>query len=557
MRVGQTGSGATSDGPPATDAGGSSWCPRCDDLAETATTTPCAACATPRVKIGPIRRDPAGPDRIRRAGRCGGAPAEPSWWLDTVTEADPAASAAAAARSVEAAAARSVERDGEPGRPPVGSDPAGVAPTGTGVDLDAAQVAPTATGFELDPARVAPTGTGVGPGSDLGGSGGAVAAPPRPAAAVPPAAGQRWLVGLLVLVLGAGAVAVRGASFAPAERRTAGTQVAAPAPAVAQPSRQRARDPLYGFPVVPEQAARPLRTLPARGLAPVPGASGSMVVRYGGWLWRQRLSGGPASPVGPAPASPVLALSPDGEQLALVHTLRGRAMVEVRAIDGRVHLVVNGSGPAWSLDGRLAYVRTPSNQRAVAMTMSLSRSIPRPELRVVAGATWSTVPLPAAPADAQAGWTGDGDVLLLGRDGSQAGLFRVDVSRNRLEPLSPARAGAALARGLPRAADAAGPLGGALAGVPVSLVALAPDGRRVALVTRTQSRSRLDVIGSSGRASIDLPADRFKSVHWAPGGNLVWLHGAGHLWAVNVAKRRVAARSPGLPRGADVLGLVP
>ena len=218
MRVGQTGSGAISDGPPATGAGSSSWCPRCDDLAEAAAGTPCAACATPRVAIGPTRGDPAGPDLIHPADRRGRAPAEPSWWLYAVPDADPATSAVAAAGSVEP--------DGKPSQSRVGSDPAWVG---------------------SDPSRVAP----------------------RPVAAVPPAVGQRWLVGLLVLVLAAGAVAVRGASFAPAERRDAGVRVAAPAPTAAQPPQQRAGDPLYGLPVVPEQAARPLRTLPARGPAPV------------------------------------------------------------------------------------------------------------------------------------------------------------------------------------------------------------------------------------------------------------------------------------------------
>ena len=476
---------------------------------------------------GGDRPDPdnsAVPDPIRR----GRAPAGLPWWLDT-PDAGPAAPPGPAAPGGPAS----------PGGPAAPPDPA-AASAGLAVGI-----VRTDGRAGHDPAE---------PRSDRQA---AVAPSPRQGrwldAGSRQAVGQRWLVGLLLLVLGAGAVVVRGVSFAPAERRTTGAGVPAPATTLAQATRQPVEGPLYGLQAVPEQAASPTRTLPARGPAPVTGASGSMIVRYGGWLWRQRLFGGPASPLGPVPDSPVVALSPDGQRLALVQTVQGRPTIQIRSVGGRIDRVVNGTGPAWSLDGRLAYVRIP---RAVATTPSMSRNPQGPELRVIGDDSRSSVPLPAALGDAQAGWTGDGNVLLLGRGGSRAGLFRADVEGGRLEALSPAR-GDALTRGLLRPADAVGPLGDALAGVRPRLVALAPDGRRVALVTGVEDRSRLDVIGSSRRVRIDLPADRFRSVHWTPGGNLVWLNGQGRLWVVDMATRRVVATGPGLPRGARILGLVP
>ena len=466
--------------------------------------TPCASCGVPLLAVGPVVGPEGAADGTPWASRRGRPQAEPAWWLATASDASdtdpgPAEHEAVPATDPEA---------------PGGAAPAWTRPAALPVAHDRA----------------------LGQGRQVG---------------------QRWLVGLLVLVLGAGAVVVRNSGFAPAERRAAGARAVAPGTVTSgRPDQQQAWDSRYGSPLAPAQASRPGRTLPARKGAPVAGAAGSMAVRYGGWVWLQRLSGGRATPVAPVPDASVVALSPDGRRLALVRAVRGRPVVEVRTIGGRVHVLANGTGPAWSVDGRLAFVRTPGTQRAVTMTMSLSRNIPGPELRVVGGATWSTVPLPTALGEAQAGWTGDGNVVLLSPYGSMAGLFRVDVRRNRLESLSAARAGAALARGLPRPADAAGPLGAALSGVPASLVGLAPDGRRVALVTRVGGRARLEVLGSSGRTRIDLPADRFRSLHWAPGGHLVWLSGAHRLWAVNVANRRVVGE-PGLPRGADLLGLAP
>jgi hypothetical protein len=571
MQVRQTGSGATApagSGATAPEASGAtapeasaaagdpSWCPRCDDLAVTAPGTPCTACATPRAAIGPTRDDAAPFDLVCRLGLGGRRPlAAPRRRPAGAPALDPPTGPAGAGGGPAAAGGHSGRR----GHRPAG--PGGRRPVpALGPEL----AAPAALGPEPAAPALVVTGS-VRPGWSPAGAGrpapeelghlSKVLASGRPAAGAG-GSGRRWLVGLLVLGLGVGAVAVRGPGFAPAERRT---PAAAPAPAttLAQPGRQQATDPLSGFPVVPEPAARPGRALPTRGPAPVSGAAGSMIVRYGGWLWRQRMAGGPAAPVGPIPDTLVAALSPDGRQLALVHAVRGRQVVEVRTLDGHVQRVVNGSGPAWSRDGRLAYVRAPGSQRAVTMSMSLSRRIPGPELRVVGDGVWSTVPLPSTLGSARAGWTGDGKVLLLGRDRPMAGLFRVDVVRNRLESLSLAAGGEALALGLPRAADASGPLGNALAGTPPPLVALAPDGRRVALVTRANGRSRLEVAGPSGRVRIDLPIDRFRSVHWAPAGNLVWLHGTAHLWAVHLATRRVVGGAPGLPRGATVLGLVP
>jgi hypothetical protein len=581
MQVGQTGSSATTPArsgatapeasgvtapagsgvtaPEASAASGDpSWCPRCDDLAATAPGTPCTACATPRAAIGPTRDDAAPFDLANRLGLGGRRP------LATPPR-RPAGAPALGSPGAGGGPAGPGDR-----RPVAALGPELAAPAALGPEpaapaaLDLESAVPA--GLGLEPAAPALVVTGsVGPGWSPAGAGrpvpegldrlSKVLASGRPAAGAG-GSGRRWLVGLLALGLVLGAVAARGPGFAPAERRP---PAAAPAPAttVAQPGRQQATDPLSGFPVVPEPAARPGRALPTRGPAPVSGAAGSMIVRYGGWLWRQRLAGGPAAPVGPIPGTPVAALSPDGRQLALVHAVRGRQVVEVRTLDGHVQRVVNGSGPAWSRDGRLAYVRTPGSQRAVTMSMSLSRRVPGPELRVVGDGVWSTVPLPSTLGSARAGWTGDGKVLLLGRDRPMAGLFRVDVARNRLESLSPTAGGEALALGLPRAADASGPLGNALAGTPPLLVALAPDGRKVALVTRAKGGSRLEVAGPSGRVRIDLPVDRFRSVHWAPAGNLVWLHGTAHLWAVHVATRRVAGGTPGLPRGATVLGLVP
>ena len=477
------GSGAISGGPPTAEEGGSSWCPRCDDLAEAAAGVPCAACATPRVAVGPARRPEVAPGPTRRPA------AELPWWLEAASGAGPVG----------------------PAHP----------------DAD--------RGVE-DPAA------GTGPAAVLAGP----ARPGRPDRGAPPVVGQRWLVGLLLVLLGTGAVAVRGAPLAPAAEGAGGARAAATRSIQVPPG----QDPLSGVQVPPAPPSPPKRVL-ARPRTAVAGASGSLIVRYEGWLWRQRLAGGPAAVIGPVPDAPIGALSPDGGLLALVRSQRGRPMVEVRTVEGRVLSVANGTGPAWSLDGQLAYVRTPGSQRALTMSMSLSRGVPLPVLRVGGPSSWTSVPLPATLAEAQAGWTGDGNVPLVGR----GGLFRVDVEASRVEPLA-AGGGAASARGLPRVQDA-GPLGGSLAGVPPDLVALAPGGRRVALVTRSGGRSRLEVAGSGRRTRVAMPADRFQSVHWSPAADRVWLVAARHLWAVGLATHRVVDAGPGLPAGASVLGLVP
>jgi hypothetical protein len=76
----------------------------------------------------------------------------------------------------------------------------------------------------------------------------------------------------------------------------------------------------------------------------------------------------------------------------------------------------------------------------------------------------------------------------------------------------------------------------------------------VALVTGPAGRPQLEVRAAARRTTSRLPADRYRSVHWSPGGDVVWLEGEQALLAVDLASGRVGLAGPALPGGAELLG---
>lgn len=401
-------------------------------------------------------------------------------------------------------------------------------------------------------------------GSAPGGATAAVAAPPRHAAgprpptagpAARPAAGRepvrlpRWLV---VGVLGAGVVMVGLGRHLPLV-----PMGAPPARAASTASGPRSRPPPVVLPT-----AKPQVALPARGPMLGRGASGWMVVQYDGWLWRQPLGGGAPHPVARLPrGASKVALSPRGDQVVLVRTGQlhsWQTRVEVRSLLGGVlEQGAIGFGPSWGPDGRLAFVAVPE-VGLTGMSPSRNRHPSGPELHLVGGGKVDVLTLPGGLAGVRLGWTGDGYPLLL-PDAPRSGLF--DVERGHLRRVLPAGhsalatgSAAALTTGLLRPRDAAGPLGAALASVPSSLAAIAPEGRRVALVTGPAERPQLEVRAAGRRTTSGLPADRYRSLHWSPGGDFVWLESEQAVIAVEVVSGRVVPAGAALPEGAELLG---
>jgi hypothetical protein len=476
------------------------WCPRCDDLAAVAPDTPCAICAAPRLRIDPPRPATA----RRRTGTAGPRPS--------------------------AAGRRHPHRrywsgaGGWQGLPTTLREP----------PEESATAAP-ADGF-LEGARLAAPGWA---GRAAEPAGGVPAGPVR----------GRWrrIAGAVLGAVVVLTVLGRLVPEAPSEARAA--RPAAPV------GPQLTRPPALRLPT-----ARPRLTLPGRGPMLGRGASGWMVVEYDGWLWRQPLAGGT-----PHPAARLrqgaghVVLSPSGDRFALVRTRSWGTRVEVRSLlGGGIQLAASGVSPAWSPDGRLAFVRVGDRSRSAP---SLSRPPAGAQLYVVGQRKLEVLPLPSALQSATVGWTGDGHPLLLPSDASRLGLFGVE--RGRLRQLLPAGSGPpadrrpeALVNGLLRPNDAAGALGAALAGVPRRLAALAADGQRVALVTGPREQPRLEVRAPGRRITSGLPADRYLSVHWSVGGNFVWVEGERALLAVEVVSGRVVPAGPGLPAGARLLGFV-
>jgi hypothetical protein len=489
------------------------WCPRCDDLAAVEPDTPCATCAAPRLRIDPPR-----PATARRRAVAGSRPPHPH-------------------RRVRAAAGW----QGLPTtlrEPPAPEEPATAPPPGAGAEPGPATPDGT-VGGSTGAAPASAGGTAPPPGGAPAGAGG----PPGPARGRRPRRLAVAVVGAVVVLTGLG----RLVPEAPSEARAA-----RPATAV---SPQLTRPPAVRLPT-----ARPRAALPGRGPMLGRGASGWMVVEYDGWLWRQPLAGGTPHPAARLPQGAAhVVLSPSGDRFALVRTRSWQTRVEVRSLFGGVIQVgFNGLSPAWSPDGRLAFVRVGDRTRSAP---SLSRPPSVAELHVVGERQLEVLPLPSALQAATVGWTGDGHPLLLPADGSRLGLFGVE--RGRLRQLLPAGSSAladrrpeALVNGLLRPRDAAGPLGAALAGVPRRLATLAADGQRVALVTGPREQPRLEVRAPGRRTISGLPADRYLSVHWSAGGNFVWVEGERALLAVEVVSGRVVPAGPGLPPGARLLGFV-
>jgi hypothetical protein len=310
--------------------------------------------------------------------------------------------------------------------------------------------------------------------------------------------------------------------------------------------------------------ARPRVALPARGPMLGRGASGWMVVEYDGWLWRQPLGGGSPHPVARLPqGTGQVALSPRGDRVVVVRSSRfhsWQTRVEVRSLVGGVlEAGATGFGPAWSPGGRLGFVAV-ADGGLTGTSPSRSRHPTGPELHLVGAGKVEVLALPPWLHGVKVGWAGDGHPVLLPPDAT-GGLF--EVEHGRLLRVLSAGHGAlargrdgALATGLLRPRDAAGPLGAALASVPSSLAALAPHGQRVVLVTGPAERPRLEVRASGLRTTSGLPADRYRSVHWSPGGDFVWVEGRQALLAVEVASGRVVPAGPALPQTAELLGFV-
>jgi hypothetical protein len=499
------------------------WCPRCDDLAAAAPGSPCAACAAPRLLIEPPRP---------RARPVTGGPARPT----AVTE--PGASqigsvprgrageagVAGAAGGRPAAASTGTGQPGSAGGE-VAPPAMVVAPDGGAGDAGRAE----APGLAAPPTTAAPAGRG-GRGST------------RPA---------RWLVvgvlGVGVLLAGLG----RLLSLAPTAQPTGAAAAAGPL---------RARQPSVLLPTV-----RPRVTLPARGPMLGRGASGWMVFADAGWLWRQPLGGGFPDPVARLPeGTGQVALSPRGDQVVVVRSSRFHSWltrVEVRSLVGGVlQAGATGFGPAWGPDGRLAFVAV-ADGGLTGMSPSRSRRPTGPELHLVGDGTVEVLALPRGMHGVKVGWAGDGHPVLLRPEATGGGLFEIEHDR-LLRVLSAgqgalARGGdGALTTGLLRPRDAAGPLGTTLAKVPSTLAALSPDGQRVVLVTGPSERPRLEVDAAGARTTSGLPADRYRSVHWSPGGDFVWVEGAQGMLAVEVASGRVVPAGPALPETAELLGFV-
>jgi hypothetical protein len=517
------------------------WCPRCDDLAAVEPDTPCVTCAAPRLRIDPPR-----PATARR--RTGTAAPRPSaagrrhphrrYWSGTggwqglpTTLREP---------PEEPATAPLPGGSGERARRAAPQEPATAAPT-DGSGGGARLAAPGSAGRAAEPAGGVPASAHGAPPPDTG--------PPAPAGAPAGPVRGRWrrIAGAVLGAVVVLTVLGRLVPEAPSEARAA--RPAAPV------GPQLTRPPALRLPT-----ARPRLTLPGRGPMLGRGASGWMVVEYDGWLWRQPLAGGT-----PHPAARLrqgaghVVLSPSGDRFALVRTRSWGTRMEVRSLlGGGIQFAAAGVSPAWSPDGRLAFVRVSDRSRSAP---SLSRPPVGAQLHVVGQRKLEVLPLPSTLQSATVGWTGDGHPLLLSSDASRLGLFGVE--RGRLRQLLPAGSGPpanrrpeALVNGLLRPHDAAGTLGAALAGVPRRLAALAADGQRVALVTGAREQPRLEVRAPGRRITSGLPADRYLSVHWSVGGNFVWVEGERTLLAVEVVSGRVVPAGPGLPAGARLLGFV-
>ncbi|HEX6674699.1 MAG TPA: hypothetical protein VF486_06715 [Actinomycetes bacterium] len=361
----------------------------------------------------------------------------------------------------------------------------------------------------------------------------------------------RWLVvgvlGVGVLLAGLG----RLLPVAPTAQQASGAATAGPL---------RTRQPSVLLPT-----ARPRVTLPSRGPMLGRGASGWMVFAYAGWLWRQPLGGGFPDPVARLPeGTGHVALSPRGDQVVVVRSSRFHSWltrVEVRSLVGGVlQAGATGFGAAWGPDGRLAFVAV-ADGGLTGMSPSRNRRPTGPQLHLVGDGTVEVLALPSGMHGVKVGWAGDGHPVLLRPEATGGGLF--EVEHDRLLPVLLAGHGAlagggdgALTTGLLRPRDAAGPLGTTLAKVPSTLAALSPDGQRVVLVTGPSERPRLEVDATGQRTTSGLPADRYRSVHWSPGGDFVWVEGAQGMLAVEVASGRVVPAGPALPETAELLGFV-
>jgi hypothetical protein len=501
------------------------WCPRCDDLAAAAPGTPCATCAAPRILIEPPRapRPPAG----RSLHAAGGTP--PGGAGRSRDGAGPRGTAAAHGGELASPSPAVVTAQPAGGPRAAGARPA--APVNGGA-------APPSGGAAGDGVAWESGTAGRGAAAGHGGSG---REPARP---------SRWLV---VGVLGVGVVMLGLGRLLPLV-----PMGAPPARASSTAGGPRPRPPLVVLPT-----ARPRVVLPARGPMLGRGASGWMVVEYDGWLWRQPLGGGAPHPVARLPQSASkVALSPRGDRVVLVrsgqqHSWQTR--VEVRSLVGGVlEEGAIGFGPSWGPGGQLAFVAVAAEGQ-VGVPPGQNRHPTGPELHLVGESKVDVLTLPGGMHGVKLGWTGDGHPVLLPQDALRSGLF--DVERGHLRRVLPAGHGAlasgpagALTTGLLRPRDAAGPLGGALASVPSSLAALAPEGRRVALVTGPAERPRLEVRAAGRRTTSGLPADRYRSVHWSPGGDFVWLESEQAVIAVEVVSGRVVPAGPALPEGAELLG---
>jgi len=330
-------------------------------------------------------------------------------------------------------------------------------------------------------------------------------------------------------------------------------------PAAAGPLRTRQ-------PSVLLPTARPRVALPARGPMLGRGASGWMVFAYAGWLWRQPLGGGVPDPVSRLPeGTGQVALSPRGDRVVLVRNSRFHSWltrVEVRSLVGGVlQAGSSGFGPAWGPGGRLAFVAVVDGGLTTGMSPSRNRHPTGPELHLVGDGTVEVLPLPHGMHGVKLGWAGDGHPVLLRPEATGGGLF--EVEHDHLLQVLSAGHGAltrggdgALTTGLLRPRDAAGPLGTTLAAVPSTLAALSPDGQRVVVVTGPAERPRLEVRAAGLRTTSGLPADRYRSVHWSPGGDFVWVEGAQGMVAVEVASGRIVPAGPALPETAELLGFV-
>lgn len=522
------------------------WCPRCDDLAAVAPGTPCATCAAPRLLIDQPRprTRPAAGHRNRPASRARTRPAAGGRTWHAAVGAPPGASGhswngSGPGAAGEDLAGGEVQADGG-----VLGDGEAVRPSSAGAAAEA-QAGGSATGA-ADGGEVPPH-SGVGDG--------VAGAPEGPATVVRPVGGwrgsarpSRWLV---VGVVGAGVVLVGLGRLLPSV-----PVGARPGQAAAAASQPRAR------PQVVLPTARPRVALPGRGPMLGRGASGWMVVEYDGWLWRQPLGGGAPHPVARLPQGATrVSLSPRGDRLVLVRSSRfhsWQTRVEVRSLVGGVlQEGATGSGPVWSSDGRLAFV-TAGEGGWVGTSPSRSRHPSGPELHLVGAGKVEVLVLPRGLHGAKLGWSGDGHPVLLAPD-PRSGLFEVEHGHvRRVLPaghatLARGRDGA-LTTGLLRPRDAAGPLGAQLVSVPSSLAVLAPDGRRVALVTGPAEQPKLEVRAAGRRTTSGLPADRYRSLHWSPGGNFVWVQGEQAVFAVEVASGRVVGAGPALPGNAAVLG---